>query len=129
MTTLPITLLTASLLALMLVWLSARVIGQRVKSESLIGDDASADLLWSVRIQANFTEYTPLFLILLGLLEYSAANQIALIVLAALFVAGRVLHMVGMGESANLKLRQAGMISTFLCLVAGGLYGFWLGFN
>lgn len=127
MVTLPITLLTASVLGLMLVWLSVRVIGQRVKSESLIGDDATSDLLWSVRIHANFIEYTPLFLILLALLEYSAANQTALIVLAALFVVDRFLHAAGMGEEANLKFRQAGMVGTFLCIVAGSLDGFWLG--
>ncbi len=127
MNALPITLITASLLGLMLIWLSVRVIGQRVKADALIGDNASTDLLFSVRIHANFTEYTPSFLILLGLLEFAAANQIALMVLAALFVMGRILHMAGMGEAANLKFRQIGMATTFLCIAVECLYGLWLG--
>ncbi len=128
MTALPITLATASVLGLILIWLSARVIGARVKNEVLIGDQGNSEMLFAIRTHGNFTEYTPIFLVLLGLLEYSGGNATALMVLAALFVVGRPLHALGMGEDANLKLRQIGMILTFTVIVACSLYGLYLSF-
>ena len=54
-------------------------------------------------------------------------NTIALIVIAAVFVIARILHVPGMsGPDANLKLRQAGIIGSFTALVAASLYGFYL---
>ena len=126
MTALPITLATASILGLILVWLSARVIASRVRNEALIGDQGSQELLFAIRTHGNFTEYTPIFLILLGLLEYSGGNGTALMVLAGLFIVGRPLHMLGMGENANLKLRQIGMVLTFTVIIAASLYGLYL---
>ena len=128
MSALPITLATASILGLMLVWLSARVIGSRLKTETIIGDQGSTELLFAVRAHANFTEYAPIFLILLGLLEYSGANGTALMALAALFVVSRPLHVLGMGESANLKPRQIGMMLTFTAISAASGYGLYLAF-
>ena len=59
---LPITLVTACVAALILIWLSFRVIGQRVKGEVLIGNGESEDLLFKVRTHGNFTEYVPCLL-------------------------------------------------------------------
>lgn len=125
---LPITLVTASILGLVLVWLSARVIASRVKNEALIGDQGNTELLFAIRSHGNFVEYAPIFLILLGLLESSGANQTALLTLAGMFIVGRPLHVLGMGEGANLKLRQLGMVLTFTAIVAASLYGLYLFF-
>ncbi len=126
MTSLPITLTTACILGLMLFWLSVRVIGARVKNDALIGDAGDTALLFSIRTHANFTEYSPLFIILLGLLEFHHANQTVLLILAALYLVARILHVFGMGVDANLKLRQAGMAGTFLSLVTVSGYGLFL---
>jgi uncharacterized membrane protein YecN with MAPEG domain len=115
---LPITLATASTLGIMLIWLSARVIASRVKNQALIGDQGNQDLLFAIRTQGNFSEYTPLFLILLGLLEFSQ-------VLAGLFIVSRLLHMLGMGEGANLRLRQLGMIGTFTAIIVASVLGLY----
>lgn len=123
---LPITLATASILGLMFVWLSARVISARVKGQALIGDQGDGALLFAIRTQGNFTEYVPIFLIILGLLEFASANSIVLIVLAVLFVAARLLHVPGMGADANLKLRQAGISGSFIAIVSASLYGLYL---
>lgn len=123
---LPITLTTASIFGLMFVWLSAQVISARVKNDSLIGDDGKSEMLWPIRIHANFTEYVPIFLILLGLLELLGGNTTALIVIAAVFVIARVAHVIGMGPEANLKFRQAGIVGSFITIVAASLYGFYI---
>ncbi len=126
MTPLPVTLATASILGLMLIWLAARVIASRVRTETLIGEGASAELLYAIRTHGNFIEYAPIFLILLGLLEYSGGNRTALLVLAGLFIVARPLHVLGMGEGANLKLRQIGVVLSFTAITAASLYGLYL---
>ena len=123
---LSITLTTASILGLMLIWLSARVIAARVKTAALIGDQQNTDLLFSIRTQANFTEYAPLFIVLLAVLEASGANSTTLVVVAAAFIVSRLLHVFGMGNDANLKLRQIGMVGTFTCLLVVSCYGLFI---
>ncbi len=124
--TLPITLVTACILGIMFIWLSARVIAGRVRLESLIGDSDNEEMLWLVRTHANFTEYTPIFLIILGLLEYTGGNNTALTVIAALFVIARLLHVPGMGPDANLKFRQAGIVGSFTAIGAASFYGLYI---
>lgn len=126
MSTLPITLATAATLGLMLIWLSARVISARVRNQALIGDEGSVDLLFAIRTHGNFTEYTPIFLILLGLLEMNQVDSRLLTTLAILFVVARLLHVLGMGQQANLKLRQIGMVGSFASILVASLYGFYL---
>lgn len=125
MTSLPITLATAATLGIMLIWLSARVIASRVKHQALIGDQDNEDLLFAIRTQANLSEYSPIFLILLGLLELSQANPTALKVFAGLFVFSRLAHVLGMGVGANLRLRQLGMVGTFTAILAASIHGLY----
>jgi uncharacterized membrane protein YecN with MAPEG domain len=124
---LTITLVTASLLGLMFVWLSARVIALRVKNEVIIGEGDDSSLLYAIRTHGNFCEYVPVFLIVLGLLEISGGQRTALIVLDALFVIARASHVIGMGADANLKFRQAGNFGSFTAIGSACLYGLFLG--
>lgn len=124
---LPITLVTACVTGLILIWLSVRVIGSRVTGDVLIGTGESDDLLFKVRSHGNFTEYTPLFLIILGAVEIAGGNATALMALAALFLVARILHVFGMGPNANLTLRQIGMVGTFTSIAAVSLYGLYIG--
>lgn len=121
-----VTLTTASLLGLIFIWLSVRVIGLRVKNDALIGDVGNSELQFAIRTHGNFTEFAPLFLIILGGLELSGGSQTALVAIAVLFVIARLLHIPGMGPGANLKLRQAGIAGSFLSIGAASLYGLFL---
>jgi len=124
---LPVTLVTACVAGLILIWLSARVIGSRVQGDVLIGNGDSEDLLYKVRTHGNFSEYTPLFLIMLGVVEGAGGHNAALMAVAALFLTARILHVFGMGANANLKLRQFGMVGTFISIAIVSLYGLYLG--
>ena len=67
-----------------------------------------------MRAQANFIEHAPFVLILLLGLEISGANRIALAVIAALFVAARILHGLGMDGGDRQRFRMYGMMSSSL---------------
>src|SRR5258707_2477258 len=102
MSILPITLLTASLLAIFYVVLSAAVSIERNRSKTGFGTGESTTavlgqehkappLLIAVRRHANFAEYVPFSLILLALLEMAATDRYILIGLAAALVISRLM--------------------------------------
>jgi uncharacterized membrane protein YecN with MAPEG domain len=118
MTILPITLTIAAAAALLNVWLAVRVGRLRVAHKVMIGDGGVPALIARMRAHANFVEYAPLFVILLGLIELAHGSAIWLWLVAILFVAARVLHAFGMDRPAPNPLRFAGMLGTMLPLLA-----------
>ena len=87
---LPVTSVLAGFLALVLVVLSARVIGAR---QSAPDDEPENDLVTRrIRGQANFCEYVPVALVLFALLELQGFNTLVLAILAALFAFARAIH-------------------------------------
>ncbi|MGI9379312.1 MAG: MAPEG family protein, partial [Methyloligellaceae bacterium] len=59
----------AGFLTLIFVFLSFRVIQFRRTARIALGDAGDRELFRRCRVQANFTEYVPLALILMGLAE------------------------------------------------------------
>jgi uncharacterized membrane protein YecN with MAPEG domain len=118
---LPITLTTAGVLGLLALVLAFRVSAARGKLKVNMGDGGNPEMIVRMRTHANFVEYVPLLLILLGLLELSGANRTALIVGAALLVLARLSHAIGMG--GPIAFRVAGALTTFLLLIASSIYG------
>ncbi len=119
---LTVTPIYAGLLGLLLVWLSVAVILHRLRARVSVGDGADKGLAKAIRVQANFTEYAPLGLILLAISELQGAPVLALHGLGGLLLAGRVLHAVGYGRTPQIVgLRQLGMGLTFTMLVLASL--------
>ena len=115
----PITIITASLLALWLVILSLRVIKQRRALGRNTPDAAQEQALKrAIRGQGNLTEYAPIFLLLLFLAEYNAQAQWFLALVAVLFLAGRLAHGVAFSfMRSNMLLRVGGMVLTLTSLI------------
>lgn len=110
----PITALYASLLALVFIVLSVRVIGTRRGAKVRLGDGGNEALLRRMRVHANFAEYTPLCLILLGLAESLAAPGWLLHAAGAAFLAGRLAHAYGVSQVREpFAFRVGGMMATF----------------
>ena len=119
---LPITSLYAGLLALLLVTLSAKTILMRRKTRTSVGDNGNPDMLKAIRVQGNFTEYTPFALLLLALSELQGAPGWAVHVLGLILLVGRLLHVWGFGSTPQIiPARQAGMVLTFLMIIIAGL--------
>ncbi|WP_374764744.1 MAPEG family protein [Yunchengibacter salinarum] len=125
-----ITLVTTSFMALLLLALSYRVSKVRLATRTSIGDGGHADLQRANRVQGNFTEYVPLALILIGLLEYSRVSVYLVVGLAALLVVGRVLHAIGLSMNTDSNpFRFLGTLFTWLVLLIGALVGLLAGYG
>ena len=123
---LPITLMTAGAAAIINLWLAMRTGAVRTKSKVSIGDGGNEALIRRMRAHANFVEYAPFILILIGLLEFTAGTSIWLWVAAALFLIARVAHPLGMdGLPVG---RMLGTLLTFLLLLGLGGYAVTLPF-
>jgi uncharacterized protein len=118
----PITALYAGLLTVLLLVLTVRVIGRRRAKRVEIGDGADTDLLRRMRVHANFVEYTPYALILMGLAESLRASPIALHAIGLVLSIGRAIHAYGLSQTPhNMRLRVGGMAMTLIAIVAGAL--------
>ena len=118
-----ITLLYAGLLALLFVALTVRVIQLRGRRKVGIGDGGHEDLALAIRVHANFVEFVPLVLILMALLEATAAPAIALHVIGIVLVVSRLAHAQGLSGSQGASPgRFVGAAGTMLLLVVCGVW-------
>jgi len=122
MITLPISITVAAAAALINAWLGIRVTRLRRQHHISIGDGGDPRVAARMRAHANFVEYTPLFVILLGLVEAARGSPLWLWGAAILFVAGRLAHPFGMDRPAPNALRIGGMAATWFVLVGLALY-------
>ena len=111
---LPITLTIAGACGLLALWLAFRVSQLRLRHKVSMGDAGNAALLARMRAHANFAEYAPVFLILLGLLELAVGSRVALWMAGAAFLAARIAHPLGMDRPAPNALRAGGIAMTWL---------------
>ena len=125
-----VTAFYASLLAILFILLSMRVIAQRREAHVEIGHGESPQLLRRMRVHANFAEYVPMALLLIGLAESLKAPSVLLHLLGLVLLAGRLIHAYGLSQTPHiLRLRVLGMMATFtvigvaaaLCFLLAGL--------
>ena len=123
--TLPVTGLAAAICALLLIYCAYATVRQRLASQIGFGDGDNPDLLTARRIHANLSEHAPIFLIMLGVLELANAHHLGLTTITALFLVGRVAHIVGMNQhhkGGSPRFRQLGVITTWLTMAALALW-------
>lgn len=123
-----VTLLFASLHALLLMALVVPIVLHRRRHHIGLGDGGDAVLARRMRVQANFIEYVPLALLLLALLELSGLAKPWVWGFGGVLLLGRVLHAVGLSGSAGTsKGRFYGTLLTWIDLVAMAVAGIVLG--
>lgn len=108
--------LYAGLLALLIVWLSLRVIQLRRSKGVSLGDGGEPELFLAIRAQGNATEYVPISLLLLLLLELGRTNTVLIHLGGIAILAGRLLHARGL-LTASLRYRALGMQVTIITLM------------
>ena len=113
----------ASLLAFLFVYLSIRTIRLRRSLGISLGHEENPDMLRAMRVQANCAEYVPIALLLIFLVESSAAHPLLFHALGTTLVIGRVSHAIGVSRTPeNFKFRVFGMTLTFAVLLVCAAY-------
>lgn len=115
-----VTSFSAAILAILLVVLAILCIFARGRFKVALSDNGELALIKFIRAHANLTEFAPIFLILIGLVELNHFIPIFwLWVAALLFIVGRVAHALSLLfiEPKTLVFRQIGMGLTFITIL------------
>lgn len=120
---LPITLSFAAAAAIGNVALAGRIVPLRLKDKVLLGDGGQPLLLARTRAHANFVEYAPFVLILMGLIEAGGGNAHALAIIGAVFVGARIAHAIGMDRPTSNLWRASGALLTWALLLVLAIWG------
>jgi len=121
--TLTITSIYAAILALLLIALSAAVIMRRGKTGISLNHGDDLPLAAAIRRHGNFTEYVPLALLLLAMMELRGAPSLWLHGIGGVLTLGRFIHVLGINPlKANEPARVFGASLTLLSLGAAALY-------
>lgn len=109
-----ITSVYAALLALLFIVLSVLTIRQRQRASVALGDAGNAGLQRAIRVHANFSEYVPIGLILIYLLETLYALPLLVHLLGLSLLIGRLSHAYGVSQiKEDFRFRMVGVILTF----------------
>ncbi len=115
--------LYAALIGFLLAYLSIRVIRLRRRLKVAIGAGGEAAIERAARVQANFSEYVPMALILLLLAEIQGGGSpLVLHAIGLALVVGRAAHAFGVSQAAgDYRWRTLGMTLTFFAIIGGGI--------
>jgi uncharacterized membrane protein YecN with MAPEG domain len=124
-----VTPLYAGILTLLFVLLSARVVNLR-RSGIIFGDNGDAKVTRIVRAQANFAEYVPLALLMMGFLEVSRYSIYLLHALGLALLVARLLHGFALSYGWQVRFgRVAGAALTFIVLLIEAALCIYQGFK
>jgi uncharacterized membrane protein YecN with MAPEG domain len=118
-----ITTLAAALLGLIFAVLSGMVVAGRFTEKVDLGDGntTKSPLFVAIRCQANFAEYVPLTLLLIGLVELHTGPTLLVKGLAAALVLARLMHPVGMRMPTPNPFRAGGFMITLAVLAVASV--------
>ena len=123
-----VTPLYAGILTLWFVLLSFRVVNLR-RSGISFGDNGDIGVTRVVRAQANFAEYVPLALLLMGFLEASRYSIYLLHALGITLVVARLFHGLALSFGRPRFGRVAGSALTFIVLLIEAVLCVYQGFR
>ncbi len=124
-----ITLVTAGCCGLLYFVLTLRVVQLRQTHKVMIGDGGHDPLLSRIRAHANFAEYVPIILILMGLIEMRTGVTELLTATGVLLFLIRIAHAAGMARPAPNPFRIAGAAGTWIILVGLSIWAIVLAYS
>jgi len=121
-----ITPVYVALIALVMLVLSARVSKLRVKQGISLGSGGDGNVDVAIRGFGNLTEYAPIILIMLLMMELQGIQELWLHVYGAVFLIARILHPMGLFDQRGAPKwkrlsRQIGSTATLVLLLVGPL--------
>jgi uncharacterized membrane protein YecN with MAPEG domain len=122
-----VTAFAAGVLGLLFLILSYRVVQVRQSAKVELGDGGDTLLLARIRAHANFAEYVPICLILIGVVEISYDEApVALWGIALALIVVRIAHALGMAKRGANAARIIGITGTWAVMLALSLWAIWL---
>jgi len=122
-----ITLLYASLVTILAIFLAFRVGINRGKTNTLLGEGDSSELLQSIRSHGNLLENAPLALFLLLLIEMQGVADWKLHLIGSSFFLFRILHAYGLSISRETTpYRVVGALGSWVLMLGMSLYGIYI---
>lgn len=114
----PVTAFFAGLLALIYILLALNIIRGRYALRLPLGDGGDNSMTRRIRAHANFAEYVPLALILMGLSEINGLSESFLTIVGWVLVLCRLSHAFSLSvwevkNPMRIIFRQVGMVGTF----------------
>jgi hypothetical protein len=116
----PITAVFTGILAVMLAAISIRVTRLRARKKISLSDGGDKEMTAAIRVQGNFTEYVPMALLLMGLLESAGMKHWIVYLFGALLVVARIAHAYAL-YTGFFPARVAGTSMTWALIAIGGL--------
>jgi uncharacterized membrane protein YecN with MAPEG domain len=113
--------LVTAILLFIFIALSFNAAFARRKSGLAVGEGDNETLLRAVRAHGNFTEFTPMFLISLIVVDQLSKNCDYVGILGLLFIIGRISHALSMFLKKGI-LRVIGMMLTLIPLISNLIY-------
>ena len=108
----------AGLLGILFLYLSVLVIKGRFSKKISLGNGGDHHFQQVIRAHGNFSEYTPIVLILLFVAEVNLSHPITLHLAGTALLSGRFLHAFGLRRhSGSSWQRISGMLLTFASLI------------
>jgi uncharacterized membrane protein YecN with MAPEG domain len=121
-----ITGLYAALLALLVIGLSVRVMLLRRRTSVGLGDGGNRSVACAVRAHGNATEYVPVALILLLVLELNQTLPVLLHGFGIALLVARVVHALGLSKTPGISAgRAVGAGLTLLVILVMALMLLW----
>ncbi len=112
----------APIFAIFYVILSVTVIRTRRQEKVGLGTAGNKAVERAMRVHANFSEYVPLALLLLLILEQSGGNEFLLHGLFLMLLAGRLIHAWGISrQREDFRFRVSGMTMTFAVIITSSI--------
>ena len=122
-----ITLLYASLLTILAIFLALRNGVIRGKTKTMLGEGDSPELLQSIRAHGNLMEHAPIALILLLLLEMQGIADWKLHLIGSSFFLCRILHAYGITISReSTPYRLVGALGSWVLMLGMSGYGVYV---
>jgi len=122
-----ITLLYTSLITILAIFLAFKVGITRGKTNTLLGEGDSSELLQSIRSHGNLMESAPITLILLLLLEMQSVADWKLHLIGSLFFLFRILHAYGISISReSTPYRVIGALGSWMLMLGMSIYGVYV---
>ena len=122
-----ITLLYTSLITILAIFLAFKVGITRGKTNTLLGEGDSSELLQSIRSHGNLMESAPITLILLLLLEMQGVAEWKLHLIGSSFFLFRILHAYGISISReSTPYRVVGALGSWMLMIGMSIYGVYV---